>query len=242
MDPRTFRQAIVKLGVALAMLLVAGCSVMQPPSPPRIEAPPVVSEPPPPVAEPPVAARPPAGPTPPAPSPGGAEPRIEALPRGAPNVPYVVNGERYVPANSDVEMNEIGTASWYGKPFHGRRTANGEVYDMHAMTAAHKTMPLPSYALVRNRDNGKEIVVRINDRGPFKPGRVIAIIINYVKQDDVAGTWLESHFPWQIRTFWCSLLWGGGGPLHHLHPDRPRRSSSPTSSGSSTASSRAGCA
>ncbi len=117
----------------------------------------------------------------------GVEPKIEPLPSGSPNVPYVVNGERYVPANSDVEMNHIGIASWYGKPFHGRKTANGEIYDMHAMTAAHKTMPLPSYALVRNRANGKEIVVRINDRGPFKPGRVIDLSYAAAKALDIAG-------------------------------------------------------
>lgn len=64
-------------------------------------------------------------------------------------------------------------ASWYGEPFHGRRTASGERFDMNALTAAHKTMPLPSYARVRNLSNGREVIVRINDRGPYHPGRVI---------------------------------------------------------------------
>jgi rare lipoprotein A len=68
---------------------------------------------------------------------------------------------------------EVGLASWYGVPFHGRRTAMGERFDMHRMTAAHKTMPLPSYALVRHRATGKEVVVRVNDRGPFIAGRII---------------------------------------------------------------------
>jgi rare lipoprotein A len=100
-------------------------------------------------------------------------PRVERISTTLPNLPYRVRGEDYQPSNSDVPLQETGIASWYGEPFHGRRTANGEVYDMNSMTAAHKTMPLPSYAVVRNRRNGKEVVVRVNDRGPFKDGRVI---------------------------------------------------------------------
>ncbi len=100
-------------------------------------------------------------------------PRVVAIPQGAPNLPYEIKGERYEPENEDVPMTETGIASWYGRPFHGRRTATGELYDMHAMTAAHKTMPLPSYAVVRNPKNRRTVVVRVNDRGPFKPGRVI---------------------------------------------------------------------
>ena len=69
--------------------------------------------------------------------------------------------------------SERGLASWYGKKFHGRRTANGETYDMYAMTAAHPTLPLPSYARIRNPANGREVVVRINDRGPFHAGRIV---------------------------------------------------------------------
>jgi rare lipoprotein A len=106
-------------------------------------------------------------------SPPDAVPRVERISTTLPNLPYRVRGEDYQPHNSDVPMRETGIASWYGEPFHGRRTANGEVYDMDGMTAAHKTMPLPSYAVVRNRRNGKEVVVRVNDRGPFKDGRVI---------------------------------------------------------------------
>jgi rare lipoprotein A len=102
-----------------------------------------------------------------------AEPRIEPIRAGGPNKPYRVLGRDYVPVAQDAPMVERGLASWYGRKFHGRRTANGEVYDMHAMTAAHPTMPLPSYARVRNPANGREVVVRVNDRGPFHPGRVI---------------------------------------------------------------------
>ena len=102
-----------------------------------------------------------------------AEPRIEPIRSGGPNKPYEALGRDYVPLTADRPFVERGLASWYGKKFHGRRTANGEVYNMYAMTAAHPTLPLPSYAKVRNPANGREIVVRINDRGPFHPGRIV---------------------------------------------------------------------
>lgn len=102
-----------------------------------------------------------------------AEPRIEPQRAGGPNKPYEVFGRSYTPLNGDVAFSERGLASWYGRKFHGRPTSSGEIYDMYAMTAAHKTLPLPSYARVRNPANGREIVVRVNDRGPFHAGRVI---------------------------------------------------------------------
>ena len=102
-----------------------------------------------------------------------AEPRVEPLRVGGPNKPYEIFGQRYVPLTADVAFRESGGASWYGRKFHGLPTSSGEVYDMYAMTAAHKTLPIPSYARVRNPANGREVVVRINDRGPFAPGRVI---------------------------------------------------------------------
>jgi len=102
-----------------------------------------------------------------------AEPRIEALRVGGANKPYEVLGRRYVPLTADVPFNQTGGASWYGRKFHGKPTSSGEAYDMYAMTAAHATLPIPSYARVRNPANGREVVVRINDRGPFADGRVI---------------------------------------------------------------------
>jgi rare lipoprotein A len=102
-----------------------------------------------------------------------AEPRVETPRNGGPNKPYEVRGESYSPLQGDPPVVERGLASWYGRRFHGRPTASGEVYNMYAMTAAHKTMPIPSYARVRNPANGREVVVRINDRGPFHPGRII---------------------------------------------------------------------
>ncbi|WP_318247425.1 septal ring lytic transglycosylase RlpA family protein [Microbulbifer agarilyticus] len=87
--------------------------------------------------------------------------------------PYVVNGVKYRILDGVKGYRERGHASWYGTKFHGRKTANGEVYNMYAMSAAHKTLPLPSYAKVTNLDNGRSIIVRVNDRGPFVPGRII---------------------------------------------------------------------
>ena len=102
-----------------------------------------------------------------------AEPRVEAIRPGGPNRPYEVLGQNYAPMTQDRAVTERGLASWYGRKFHGRRTASGEVYDMYAMTAAHKTLPIPSYARVRNPANGREVIVRVNDRGPFHAGRIV---------------------------------------------------------------------
>jgi rare lipoprotein A len=101
-----------------------------------------------------------------------ATPRIEPLNRFA-NRPYSVFGVDYVPATNLRPYTERGIASWYGRKFHSQKTSTGEVYDMYAMTAAHPTLPLPSYARVTNIATGKSVVVRVNDRGPFHPGRVI---------------------------------------------------------------------
>jgi rare lipoprotein A len=86
--------------------------------------------------------------------------------------PYQIGGQWYHPQMVD-HYREVGVASWYGLPFHGRKTANGEVYDMHGMTAAHPTLQLPSLARVTNLRNGRSIVVRVNDRGPFAKQRII---------------------------------------------------------------------
>ncbi len=88
--------------------------------------------------------------------------------------PYFIKGVRYVP-REDPTYNKTGIASWYGKQFHGRRTANGEIYDMNSLTAAHPTLPLPTKVRVTNLDNGKSLVLRVNDRGPFANGRIIDV-------------------------------------------------------------------
>ncbi len=102
-----------------------------------------------------------------------AVPRIEPIRIGGPNKPYEALGQTHKPITHDTSLREQGGASWYGRKYHERPTSSGEVYDMFAMTAAHRTMPIPSYARVRNPANGREVIVRVNDRGPFVPGRVI---------------------------------------------------------------------
>ena len=101
-----------------------------------------------------------------------AQPRAESLHRYA-NRPYQVFGKEYVPLASVQPFRQRGMASWYGKKFHGQRTASGEPYDMYAMTAAHPMLPIPSYARVTHVATGRSVVVRINDRGPFHQGRII---------------------------------------------------------------------
>lgn len=104
------------------------------------------------------------------------------------NRPYTVMGKRYYPVTGDKPMTQVGTASWYGKQFHGKKTSTGEIYDMYELSAAHKTMELPSYAKVTNLKNGRSIIVRVNDRGPFLHGRIIdlsyaaAVKLGYQKE------------------------------------------------------------
>ncbi|HRJ70444.1 MAG TPA: septal ring lytic transglycosylase RlpA family protein, partial [Beijerinckiaceae bacterium] len=114
---------------------------------------------------------------------GAASPRVVSVDQDAPKGggryhvgnPYRVAGKTYVPYERPVGHTSSGLASWYGEAFHGRKTANGEVYDRRSITAAHPTMPLPSYARVTNMRNGHSIIVRVNDRGPFHGGRVMDV-------------------------------------------------------------------
>jgi rare lipoprotein A len=101
-----------------------------------------------------------------------AAPRSEPLHRYA-NRPYEVFGKKYVPLAKVQPFHQRGTASWYGKRFHGQKTASGEPYDMYAMSAAHPILPIPSYARITHVKSGKQVVVRINDRGPFHANRII---------------------------------------------------------------------
>ena len=101
-------------------------------------------------------------------------PKNEPLHRYA-NRPYIALGKTYTPVTGTGNFKQRGMASWYGKKFHGQRTSSGEVYDMYAMTAAHPTLPIPSYARVTNLANQKSVIVRINDRGPFLPERAIDV-------------------------------------------------------------------
>jgi rare lipoprotein A len=101
-----------------------------------------------------------------------AQPRLEPLHRFA-NRPYIALGQSYTPMQQLMPYTAQGIGSWYGKKFHGANTSSGEPYDMYAMTAAHPTLPIPSYARVTNLENGRSVIVRVNDRGPFHDGRII---------------------------------------------------------------------
>jgi rare lipoprotein A len=125
---------------------------------------------------------------------GHASPKVVAdgqpVPRGGGQYlvgrPYTVAGHRYYPSENP-SYSAVGMASWYGAAFHGRRTANGEVYDMASFSAAHPTMPLPSYARVTNLGNGYSIIVRVNDRGPYHGGRVIDVSSRVAEVLDFKG-------------------------------------------------------
>ena len=101
-----------------------------------------------------------------------AEPRVEPYAKG-PSRPYTIFDQTYVPITDNRPFVQRGLGSWYGKKFHGQRTANGEIYDMYKMTAAHPTLPIPSYARVTHLRSGKQVIVRVNDRGPFHSARII---------------------------------------------------------------------
>lgn len=149
-----------------------------------------------------------------------AVPRAEPLHRYA-NRTYVALGNTYTPATSITAYQKEGMASWYGKRFHGRKTASGEIYDMYGMTAAHPTLPIPSYVRVTSVANGKSVVVRINDRGPFSKNRLIDLSyvaahkLNYIgagstlvrvesidpSQYDVEGAPLDNGIYLQLGAF-----------------------------------------
>jgi len=101
--------------------------------------------------------------------------------------PYKVLGKWYQPIPHAKDFRQVGIASWYGKKFHGQKTANGETYDMYAMTAAHKTLPLGTYVRVQNKNNNKEVVLRVNDRGPFVKNRIIDLSYTAAKKLDAVG-------------------------------------------------------
>ena len=153
------------LTLAAAVLLVAGCASVTPPRTPGPAAPPSSGKYY--LDDGPGLAPPPDFDAIPEPI-----PKVEPLHRAA-NRPYAVFGREYVPATALTPYHERGIASWYGRKFHGQKTSIGEPYDMYALTAAHPTLPLPSYARVTNVASGKSVIVRVNDRGPFLHGRII---------------------------------------------------------------------
>lgn len=122
-----------------------------------------------------------------------ARPRYSPPPKPAPEAPpghprpYRVNGQWYQPIPNARGFEQTGLASWYGKKFHGRKTSNGETYNMYAMTAAHKTLPLGTFVRVRNLTNGQRVDVRVNDRGPFVRGRIIDLSYTAAKRIGIVG-------------------------------------------------------
>lgn len=160
---------------ALALIVLAGCAGTPKPRA-RVDAPPQVEKP----VAPPLARSggyyqddgPGESPPPNLENIPDAEPKAEPLHKFA-NRPYTALGKSFTPNTSSQPYQARGVASWYGKKFHGKRTASGEIYNMYAMTAAHPTLPIPSYVRVTNPRNGKSVVVRVNDRGPFHAGRII---------------------------------------------------------------------
>jgi len=111
-------------------------------------------------------------------------PRVEPRTAAGNKSPYRVLGKTYRVLSSPDNYRQEGEASWYGRKFHGHRTSNGEIYNMYAMTAAHKTLPIPSYVRVTNRENGRSVIVRVNDRGPFHGGRLIDLSYAAAKKLD----------------------------------------------------------
>jgi rare lipoprotein A len=180
--PAAALRGATTLALALAVLLVAGCATRTP-TPPLEATQPGPSLDPMQVPD--------------------ALPMLEPIRAGGPNKPYEVLGESYVPLPADAPLSESGLASWYGSKFHGRRTASGETYNMYAMTAAHPTLPLPSFARVTNPANGRSVIVRVNDRGPFVKGRVIDLSYTAARKLGVAGlatVKVERITPDEIRT------------------------------------------
>lgn len=153
---------------------------------------------------------------------GRASPRVvgegEVVPRGGGQYlvgkPYTIAGRTYYPQEIRGAFTQTGMASWYGDAFHGRRTANGEIYDKMGISAAHPTMPLPSYARITNMRNGHSLIVRVNDRGPYHSGRVMDVSarvaealdfkrmgtaqvrVDYIGRADLAG----SNYEWLLKT------------------------------------------
>ena len=177
---------------------------------------------------------------------GGASPRVISsdtpIPKGGGRYkigePYQVAGQWFVPREQP-GYDRIGIASWYGADFHGRRTSNGEIYDMRALTAAHPTLPMPSYAYVTNQANGRTILVRINDRGPYVANRVIdlsqasartlglerggtgRVRVRYAGPAPLDGN------DWRERQFLASRPWRGGVPVASAATAAPRAYADP---------------
>ncbi len=132
-----------------------------------------------------------------------AIPRVEPKSKYGNPDSYVVNGRRYYVMDNSNGFVDRGIASWYGNKFHGRRTSSGETYNMYAMTAAHKTLPLPTYVEVVNIRNGRSVIVKVNDRGPFHENRIIDLSYTAAAKLDIikSGTGLVEIRAINPRTY-----------------------------------------
>jgi rare lipoprotein A len=130
--------------------------------------------------------------------------------------PYSVNNQVYRPLIDAEGFSEEGLASWYGKDFHGRKTSNGETYDMYAMTAAHKILPMNVFLKVTNLNNGQSAVVRVNDRGPFVKSRIIDLSYSAAQQLGVVG---PGTAPVRIEALGYREAASPGTPAHYRQPD-----------------------
>ncbi|WP_305045297.1 septal ring lytic transglycosylase RlpA family protein [Geoalkalibacter sp.] len=168
-----FKSAVAVLRPLSGLLLIALLGACAAPAPPP--------------------SRPAPSPAPPSVSPPSApQPGVSAAPAPQPKLrgwerPYEVFGERYHPLQDHEGFVEEGVASWYGPDFHGKKTSNGEIYDMHAMTAAHRILPLGIHVKVTNLRNGREAILRLNDRGPFAKARIIDLSFAAAKELEVVG-------------------------------------------------------
>ncbi len=161
-----------------------------------------------------------------------AVPRTEPLHRGA-SRPYVVMGRSYTPMTALAPYKARGIATWYGRRYHGKMTSSGEIYDMYDMTAAHTILPIPSYARVTNLRNGKSVVVRVNDRGPFVDGRVIDLSYTAAHKLGVlaggnAMVEVESIFPGAPEPVLAASALPPAVPAPEPTPAVPPREAQPT--------------
>lgn len=148
----------------------------------------------------------------------GCAPRKPLPPAPAPPAtqrPYTIDGQTYYPIPSSESYTEEGVASWYGRPFHGRRTASGEIYDMYALTAAHRILPMGTQVRVTNLLNHKSCLVRITDRGPFVQGRVIDLSYAAAKKVALLGS---GTAPVRLEAVGQPVEYGQAPPVFELGP------------------------
>lgn len=156
--------------------------------------------------------------------------------------PYQIAGRWFHP-KEEPGYDQVGHASWYGDDFHGRQTANGETYDMHSLTAAHPTLPMPSYARVTNMENGRSVVVRINDRGPFAHGRLIdlskqtARVLDFKRNGtaQVRVQYVGLASPQSADTWLTTTVSRSGDPVAPVHAAAPDAESGTAPAGHASA-------